>query len=192
MSVLQEYNIFKNIFSFFPLSKHGLCPITHGISLVKSVFTLEKSQLIIYFNNIKNIIIKSSVATWLSLYLLPIIAYFIGDMSLILMIFPLSLFTPSTSNQILLDTQILESTDKFWNKSMWFSSRNDVVLANYSANELKAKNLYKNYLVDTYGIRDIKLLQDPSIKEKIIKWFKNINFFKMFKKEDINESKWWD
>ena len=56
MSVLQEYNIFKNILSFFPLSKYDLCPSTHAISLVKSFLSLEKSQLIIYFNNIKNII----------------------------------------------------------------------------------------------------------------------------------------
>ena len=53
MSVLQEYNIFKNILSFLPLNKYGLCPSTHIISMVKTYLSLEKS--IIFFNSIKKI-----------------------------------------------------------------------------------------------------------------------------------------
>jgi hypothetical protein len=52
MTLLQEYNIYKNILSFFPLNKYGLCPSTHIILMVKKYLCLEDSQLIIYFNNI--------------------------------------------------------------------------------------------------------------------------------------------
>jgi hypothetical protein len=39
----------KKLLSFFQLNKYGLCPLSFAYSMVKSLLSIEKSQLIIYF-----------------------------------------------------------------------------------------------------------------------------------------------
>nr|YP_010130219.1 hypothetical protein KQ422_mgp079 [Clavaria fumosa]QPZ51121.1 hypothetical protein [Clavaria fumosa] len=196
------------------------------------LFILFPFLIIKRFNNIINIFIKSSISTWIIIYIIPIFNIIIYDMSVLFMITPLKLenlnkdlavLPPSDNDTIksyhsssslnkpflsnstqrntynkILELQEIEfeadwlsrhREDKFYLKrddnprsSLWIKKDNNTI-PNYSDNgPLKGDHI--NELMETYGIRDKNLFNNPSLtfKERIINWFKNKfsvnNYFK--------------